>query len=63
MKLAIGIVLLVVGLGMIFAALPNRNGVPSSFLSGSIETLYPLISIALMTFGIAMVVAGILSGP
>jgi len=60
--LAFGIVLLITGLAMIFAALPNRDGVPPSFLSGSIEMFYPVVSIALMTFGIALVVSEILSG-
>lgn len=62
-ELVVGIVLLIMGLGMIFAALPNRDGVPPSFLSGSVEMFYPVVSIALMTFGIALVVSGVLLGP
>jgi hypothetical protein len=61
-KLAVGIVLFITGLGMIFAALPNRAGVPRAFLSGSVEMFYPVVSIALMTFGIALIVSGALLG-
>jgi uncharacterized membrane protein HdeD (DUF308 family) len=60
-KLAVGIVLVITGLGMIFAALPNREEMPPSFLSGSVEMFYPVVSIALMTFGIALIVSGALS--
>jgi hypothetical protein len=60
--LVVGIVLLITGLGMIFVALPNGEGVPPSFLSGSVEMFYPAVSIALMTFGIAMIVLGAPSG-
>jgi hypothetical protein len=42
MTLAIGVALLIAGLGMIFAALPSREGLPRSFLSGSVEIFYNL---------------------
>lgn len=61
MELAVGMVLVLTGLGMILAALPNREGVPPSFLSGSVEMFYPVVSIALITFGIALIVSGALS--
>lgn len=62
MILAIGGVLLIAGLGMIFAALPSREGLPRSFLSGNVEMFYVLLSIALMTFGIAMIISGVVEG-
>jgi hypothetical protein len=62
-RLAFGLLLLIAGLGMILMALPGREGVPRAFLSGSLEMFYPAISIALMTFGAAMIVSGVLGGP
>jgi hypothetical protein len=59
MTLAIGAVLLIAGLGMIFAALPSGEGLLRSFLSGNVEKFYVVISIALMTFGIAMILSGV----
>lgn len=62
MTLVIGAVLLIAGLGMIFAALPSRKGLPRSFLSGNVEMFYVVFSIALMTFGIAMIISGVVEG-
>jgi hypothetical protein len=63
MTLAIGAVLLIAGFGMTFAALPNREGLPCFFLSGNVEIFYVVISIARMTFGIAMIISGSYRAP
>ena len=56
MELAIGLVLLVIGLGLVLAGRPNWQGQRLLPMSGGLMVVYPAVCLAFIAFGIIMIV-------
>jgi hypothetical protein len=56
-NLLIGIVLLIIGLGMVFIARPNKYGNRRIPLTDSVVVVYPAICLAFLAFGLAIIFA------
>ncbi|PVE25450.1 hypothetical protein DC522_06020 [Microvirga sp. KLBC 81] len=56
MLLAIGLALLIIGLGLVLAARPNREGKRLLPMSGGLMVVYPAVCLAFIAFGIIMTV-------
>jgi hypothetical protein len=55
MSLALGIVSLTIGLGMVFLARPNKHGNRRIPLTDSVVVVYPAICLAFIAFGLIII--------
>ena len=56
MQLAVGLVLLVIGLGLVLVVRPNREGKRLFPVSGGLLVVYPAVCLAFIAFGLILVV-------
>jgi len=56
MELAIGLVLLVIGLSLVLAGRPNRKGQRLLPMSDGLMVVYPAVCLAFIAFGLILVV-------
>jgi hypothetical protein len=57
MYLLIGIVLLIIGVGMVFIARPNKDGNRLIPLTDSVVVVYPAICLVFIAFGLMIIFA------
>jgi hypothetical protein len=55
-SLALGIVLLIIGLGMVLLARPNKHGNRRIPLTDSAVVVYPAICLAFFAFGLVIII-------
>ena len=55
MHLPIGIVLLIIGVGMVFIARPNKHGHRRIPLTDSVLVVYPAVCLGFIAFGLIIV--------
>ena len=58
MSLALGIVLLIIGLGLVLLARPNKHGNSRIPLSDSVAVVYPAICLVFFAFGLVLIFMG-----
>jgi hypothetical protein len=58
MSVALGIVLLIIGLAMVLLARPNKHGNSRIPLTDSVAVVYPAICLAFFAFGLTIIFMG-----